>query len=367
MRVAIFIRKWSVRGGNERAAVELASELERRGHVVTIVCQKVDPTAPPAQIERTGGPAFDPTLGMLSFAWAARRRLRRLRARGAIDVAIGFNHTTEQDVYRLGGGTHAELLSLAEKTPRLRAGPIVDRAALLLERARLEPGRYRHLVAPSARVKEELQRHYAIEPDRIEVIWNGVDLARFSPSAARPEERKSLRNVWGVGERETAALFVGQDLFRKGFDLASEAARRIGARLVYVGKADRPRDLDRSIVWSGETREIEKAYRAADVLLAPSRYDPFGGVVLEALASGLPAVASRRIGATERAYGTPLEALFVEDPEDVDALANRLAIAVDPARRAEFEEAASRVTREATLEAWGGEMERVLLRCSRSS
>ena len=45
MQVAILIRKWSLRGGNERAAVELADQLVLKGHEVFVVCQKVDDTA----------------------------------------------------------------------------------------------------------------------------------------------------------------------------------------------------------------------------------------------------------------------------------------------------------------------------------
>jgi UDP-glucose:(heptosyl)LPS alpha-1,3-glucosyltransferase len=358
VRVGIFIRKWSVRGGNERVATELAEQLQMRGHEVIVVCQKIDPsaTARPIRFERVRGIAFDPTLAMITFAWSAGRARKRLERARAIDVSIGFNHTVRQDVYRLGGGTHAELLALAEHMPALRSGHIIDRVALDLERRRFTDGALRRLIAPSHRVKDELMRHYAVDPARIDVIWNGIDPHRFHPEPDTLSERQAVRKDWGVGVDEPVILFVGQDLVRKGFDLAVRVADAMDVRLVYVGKADRPRGLGQNVIWANETRAIEKAYRAADVLLAPSRYDPFGGVVLEALASGLLAVASRRIGATERAHGTALDSLFVADPEDVTALRACTEEALDPARRPALLAAAREVTKNASLDAWGEAM-----------
>lgn len=365
MRVAVLIRKWSFRSGNERVAAELSRYLYARGHEVRVFCQKVDDSAvdvlPRDRIERLPGLPFDPSLAMLTFATMAASKVRRLRRASAVDVVIGFNHSIVQDVYRLGGGTMAELLALTGRTGAGRGGPVVDRVALWLERARLRRDRYKLLVAPSLRVKEELERHYRVDPDTVEVVWNGIDLDRFRPERGEGE-REGVRARWGVGPAEPVLLFVGQDPERKGFDIAVRVAACVGARLVYVGKAKRPRDLAGHVVWDGERADVERCYRSAEALIAPSRYDPFGGVVLEALACGLPAVAVNRIGATERARGTILESLFVSDPEDVVGLAERARIALDPASRGALQEAARQIAAGASLSAWGARMEAVLER-----
>lgn len=371
MRVAILIRKWSVRGGNERVAVELARYLAGAGHRVNVYCQKIDPSADEdasrdgIEIERLPGISFDPSLAMLSFAWSAKRAVARLRAGQRTDVAIGFNHSVDQDVYRLGGGTAAELMALTKDAPEARGGAVLDRVNLALERARFGDGRFKLLVSPSHRVKEELIRHYAIDPARIEVVWNGLDLARFTPDAP-PGEREEIRRGWGVSLDQPVLLFAGQDLARKGFAIASEVAARIGVPLVYVGKARRPAGVGPHVIWDGERRDMERVYRAADALLAPSLYDPFGGVVLEALASGLPAVATDRIGATERMLGTPLEALLVADPKDVETLIERTRLALDPAHSTDLRVAARAATRSATQDAWGRTMEDLLERVASS-
>lgn len=356
MRVAILIRRFSTRGGNERQAVELARYLRGAGHQPSVYCHKADETAEgvldPSDVHVLPGVRFDPSAAMLSYAWAARRLVRRLRSTNAVDRTIGFGPSIEQDVYRLGGGTHAEFLAATADHPAARGGPVLDRLALTLERARLRADRTPHLVAPSKRVRAELVRHYAIDERRIHVVWNGTNLERFSPGDA-PE----VRAAWGFDG--PVAVFVGQDPYRKGLDVAIEATRRANVALVYVGRAPRPNDLPDHVRWDGERRDVERVYRAADVLLAPSRYDPFGGVVLEAAACGLPAVATRRIGATERFEGTSLEALLVDDPEDVDGIAERLRVAVDPQRR-DLSVAAASAVADASLAAWGARMTQVL-------
>jgi UDP-glucose:(heptosyl)LPS alpha-1,3-glucosyltransferase len=309
------------------------------------------------------GLSFDPTLAMISYAWATRRLVQRLRSEGATDVVVGFGHSVVQDVYRLGAGTHAEWMEITRQQPAGRGGPVLDRVALLLERARLRADNTPLLVAPSERVKDELIRHYQIDPTRIEVIWNGVDRDRFTPDAD-PEERAAVRAAWGAGAEEPILLFVGQDPARKGLATAVAVAERLGARLAYVGRARRPRDLSAAVIWDGERRDVERCYRAADLLLLPSRYDPFGGVVLEALASGLPAVATARIGATERMRGTILERLRIEDPEDIESFTAAARWALEESRRRELRAAARALTEGADPGAWGARMEAVLLRAA---
>ncbi len=360
-------RRFSTRAGNERVAAELARQMLARGHHVDVWAHRVDGSAdvPGARVRSVLGVGFDPTLAMLSYATATQRIVARLRRTGEADVVIGFGHSVVQDVYRLGGGTHAEFMALSKRRRGARGGVILDRLALRLEAARLRPDRSPRLVAPSARVEDELVRHYDVDRARVRVIPNGIDLARFQPVA--PEgERARVRARWGVGPDEPVALFVGQDPERKGLVEAAEVARRARLRLVWVGRDALPPALAVEPIVEGPRPDLETCYRSADLLLAPSWYDPFGGVVLEALACGLPAVATRRIGATERALGTPLEALLVEEPDDFEGLLAAVGRALDPARRPTLVASARQVTLGASRERWGEAMEQVLIEAARA-
>lgn len=366
LRIAILTRRWSVRAGNERVAVELARQMHARGHGVRVYCHKDDGSVDagllgdPAAIVRVPAIGFDPTLALMSYAWSTRRLVDRLRGEGAVDVVIGFGHSVVHDVYRLGGGTHAEFLQLSRQDPSARGGIVLDRVALAMERVRFRDDVSPLLVAPSHRVADELVRHYQVDRARIRVVWNGIDLERFAPTPPTATERDETRARWGVGATDRVALFVGQDPARKGFEAASQAARAIGVPLVYVGRAPQPSALPPGIVWDGERRDVEACYRAADVLFAPSRYDPFGGAVLEALAAGCLPVATRRIGATERMAGTPLDALLVDEPDDVEGLVRGARLALDAAQRPALREEAYRVTRDAGRDRWGDHMEAAL-------
>jgi len=348
LRVAILSRKWTTRAGNERQAVELARHLLREGHAVRVLAQKSDGTADDvAQAERLFGIGFAPTPAMVTWVYAAKRAVARMRARNEIDVVVGFNQTIVQDVFRLGGGTHAAFLEATRDHPDARGGPVLDRIALAFERQRLEATPI--LIAPCRRVSEELVRHYAIDPSRIRVIINGTDLSRFSPHGDRAETRRR----WGVADEAKVALFVGHNPYLKGLDLAQRAVERLGITLVYVGRAPKPASLPPYLVWDGERGDMEKLYRAADLLIAPARFDTFGGVVLEAYASGLPAVASDLIGATDLARGTPLEELLVRDPEEVDRLVSAVERALaDPS----LQTIARKAAEGASIQRWGEAM-----------
>ena len=78
--------------------------------------------------------------------------------------------------------------------------------------------------------------------------------------------------------------------------------------------------------------DVERYFAAADVFLFPSRYEPFGMVVAEAWAAGLPVVASGPTGALEWAAADE-DAVVVADPTDAQGFAAGAArILSDPAR-----------------------------------
>jgi hypothetical protein len=84
------------------------------------------------------------------------------------------------------------------------------------------------------------------------------------------------------------------------------------------------------------------------------------------LACGLLPVATRRIGATERMLGTPLESLLVEEPDDLAGLTAAAERALDPRFRPDFQAIARSVTLDASRERWGEAMERVLIEAAQA-
>jgi UDP-glucose:(heptosyl)LPS alpha-1,3-glucosyltransferase len=128
--------------------------------------------------------------------------------------------------------------------------------------------------------------------ERVEVVYNGVDLSRFRPDAAiRAATRSAL------GAAGPVALFLGTGFRRKGLDVAIEALPP-GWTLWVAGK-DRPWSAPPNVRFLGPARDPERLLQAADVMLLPTRYDPFANACLEALACGIPALTTPDNGAAE--------------------------------------------------------------------
>lgn len=181
------------------------------------------------------------------------------------------------------------------------------------------------VVAISQSVKRDLERFEGLPPDTAVVIPNGVDIERFHPRN-RERYREAMRSQLGLGERDVAVLFAGNAWGRKGLRAAIEALDGEGleaVRLVVVGEGDPGAFLEgvRSevaarIVFAGpQPREIDRCYAAADIFLLPTLYEPFGLVILEALASGLPTIVSQRAGASEW-LTDGVDAILLKNPAD---------------------------------------------------
>src|SRR6185295_12843111 len=163
-----------------------------------------------------------------------------------------------QDIYRAGDGCHREWLRLrAAQHDQLiplhvrRRLSNSDRLILFLERHLLTRRRYRLIVAISARVRADLIRHYAVPPEDIRVIYNGVDTQRFHP-AAHHERADAARRRLEVPAGALLALFVGTGFERKGLVHLLRALPDAGEQiwLVVAGRdaeADSYRALARSL------------------------------------------------------------------------------------------------------------------------
>jgi D-inositol-3-phosphate glycosyltransferase len=154
---------------------------------------------------------------------------------------------------------------------------------------------------------EQLVRLYGARPERIELVPPGVVHAFFSPG-----DRAGARTALGLPQDRPVLLFVGRIQPLKGLDVAVRALAELrdrGAVLVAVGgpsgldgevEAAKVRLLAEELGVDDRIRWIEPQphyllstfYRAADVVLVPSRSESFGLVALEAAACGTPVVAA---------------------------------------------------------------------------
>jgi glycogen synthase len=195
------------------------------------------------------------------------------------------------------------------------------------------------VVAVSAAMREDVLAHAGVAPERVVVVHNGIDLARFRPTGAR--EALAARGV-----RPPYVLFVGRISEQKGiFDLLEAAdalppavqlvlcasspdTPELAARL-RAAVADRPR-----VRWIDEmvpVAELVQLYSHAACFACPSVYEPFGVINLEAMACQAPVVASA-VGGIREVVVDGQTGLLVP-PGRPEALAAALGtLLADPAR-----------------------------------
>lgn len=166
------------------------------------------------------------------------------------------------------------------------------------------------ILANSLEEASQLRRLYGADPERVQVVPPGVDHAFFAPG-----DQRGARKALGLDASAPTLLFVGRIQPLKGLDVAIEALAHLvahghrTARLVVVGGpsgAEGPGELARvqalaracgvagHIDWRDPQPHhlLSSWYRAADVVVVPSRSESFGLVALEAAACGVPVVAA---------------------------------------------------------------------------
>ena len=178
----------------------------------------------------------------------------------------------------------------------------------------------------SEAVAERLRLSRAVAPGQLVVIPNGVDLARFSPA---PEPRRGGPGLVTVGTLANLRPEKGlRDLLRA---MALVRDRYPQGRLAIWGGGPLRADLEGLIGelglraearLHGPTTEPEAALRALDIFVLPSLSEACSNVLLEAMASGLPVVATR-VGGSPVLVEDEMTGLLVR-PGDPDALAKAI-------------------------------------------
>ena len=166
---------------------------------------------------------------------------------------------------------------------------------------------------------------FGVPRDRIRVILNGINLQEFAPGIVD-------RQKWGLPEEVPLALFAGDIRTpRKNLDTVLHSLVQVPQlHLAVVGgiagspypELARSLKLENRVHFLGFRQDVPDLMKAADFLVFPSRYEPFGLVVLEAMATGIPVITAATTGAAQLV--TPDCGIVLPDSEDTQALAEAL-------------------------------------------
>lgn len=350
LTLALIRQRYTPFGGAERFIDMALQALRRRGGLqVTLITRewRAEPAAGEAPADAQDGPAVvlcKPFhIGRVWRLWAFARAACRAVAAGDYDLVQSHERLACCDLFRAGDGVHREWLRQRDRVLPVwrrwltRVSPF-HRLILAQERAMFASPRLKVVIAISEMVKQDILRHYPDTRARIQVIYNGVDLERFQPGL-RDQHRQAMRARLGVPADAPVLLFVGSGFERKGLGtvLRAMAALPAAVRLVAVGKdrqADRFRRLAQTlgvaerVHFAGPQGDVGPYYGMADLFVFPSLYEPFGNVVLEAMACGVPALVSRSCGAAD----VVPDARFVLDALAVEAWSEAVLTALAEAR-----------------------------------
>ena len=292
-------------GGMERASAEVFSRIATSldTTIIATECEIAGPSVAWIPVHAVKRPAV---VNHASFARAAEK----LERANGYDLVVSVDSAaTSADVvishFCLGafssrfaglrGGSHA----LRRAYQRVAEGMLSRHERRLYESRRL-----RGVIAVSEGLKRELVEQYALAPERIHVIPNGVDRRVFHP-AETPETKTALRRELGLPERAFIAVFMGGDWDRKGLaDVIRAVARLNDVQLVIVGRGNVPafaklaetEGIASRVRFVGLQAHPERYLAAGDVFVCPSRYETFSMSGLEAAACGLPMLVVRTNG-----------------------------------------------------------------------
>lgn len=343
----LFLTNTLLVGGFETHLLSLLKELDRGSFQPLIGCLKDGgPLEPefrgagiPVYTHIQRGP-YDP-VGILRLA----------RILGRERVAIVDSDLQRNTV--LVGTLAAILARVPAIVISVHATAPVGRDRLLQRTTRLCMGRIDRLIALAEVHRNLLLEQGGVDPEKVTVLWNGVDVETFHPGPPSRELREDL----GIPEHVPVVAIVASLYPDKGHEVFLEAARQVLARhpeAVFLIVGDGPQresletrareaKIERAVRFVGRRRDLPDLLRLVDInVLSSYPYrETFPISVLEAMASGNPTVTTR-VGALSDIVAEN-ETGFLVDVGDADSLATALVRLLDePELRKQMGHAARR-------------------------
>jgi len=198
---------------------------------------------------------------------------------------------------------------------------------------------YNKMVTVSYAVKNVVSKREWINPRKIKVIHNGLDIDLFSP---KKEKRKETREKAGIDPEEIAILCIASFRPIKGQHYLVEAVSHIrdhceDVKVIFVGYNDteygkmvrnliNEMQLNEIFDFTGSVDDVFNYLQAADICVIPSVNEGFSNAVIEAMAAGVPVIAARSGGNPEAIEDEKTGFLF--EPENSLDLAEKMKILI---------------------------------------
>jgi glycosyltransferase involved in cell wall biosynthesis len=290
-------------GGGEKHLVDLANGLHARGHEVYAALR----TSSGLRAELQALP---------------ERNILPLRAQGPLNILNAFKlaqFIREREVDVIHAHIAHDYLLAALAARLAGRGELVITRHVLFQLNKLHARMLKHVarvIAVSQAVADALRSGHTFDPARIVVIHNGIDLRRFTRHSAAPDWLQSFiksgtRDRFIVGMVGHLSPIKGQEEFIRAaaiiasrrtdvtFIIAGEDKSRGGENRRQIERLINDLGLDGRIHLLGWVDDVPRLLSAFDLLVSPSRSEPFGLSIIEGMACGVPVIATRSEGARE--------------------------------------------------------------------
>jgi UDP-glucose:(heptosyl)LPS alpha-1,3-glucosyltransferase len=205
------------------------------------------------------------------------------------------------DIYRAGDGVHKIFLSIEKKSKFNPLHPLY----LYLEKRCFNNAK--RIIANSEMVKREIIDCYQISPEKISVIYSGIELKEIDYESSF--EKLSIE--FGFKKKSSVILFVGSGYKRKGvyeflkiiafLENKDVLAFIIGKEknIEFYKNLAKDLGIESQVIFTGARSDIDDFYAISDIFLFPTHYEPFGNVILEAMNKKNVIFTTKQNGASE--------------------------------------------------------------------
>ena len=359
MKIALNIYKYlPTKGGGEGYLSNFANQLAERGHEVHIYASKWESDNNKIRYHTIPSIRFPKFLKDVSFVINSYK----LMAKNDYDIVHVVGRALGMNVFNPHCGVEKAWLKqdlLSVQCPYFRLLKRIikffsfrQNYILWLDRKQYTGKGVFRIIAISDMIKNDIVKYHNIDPQKIDVVYNGVDLKRFNPDN-KNKYRKVIRDELSLGE-EFVILYISNNFRLKGLLTLVKSLgelKKVGMdfKVLIIGRGNEApyRKLAKklgcidNLLFLGHVGEIEKYYAASDLYVHPTFYDSCSLVTTESLASGLPVITTVFDGASG-IMEDGRDGFIIRDPKNYIALAEKISLFFND----EFRQKASIAARE---------------------
>ncbi len=357
MKIALNIYKYlPTKGGGEGYLANFANQLAERGHDVHIYASKWESNNDKIHYHTIPSIRFPKFLKDISFVINGLREM----AEDDFDIVHVVGRALGMNVFNPHCGVERAWLKqnyLSINCPVARISKRIrgffsfrQNFILWLDRKQYTGKGVSRIIAISDMIKNDIVNYHNIDPQKIDVVYNGVDLERFNPDNKK-KYRTVVRKELSLGG-EFVILYISNNFRLKGLLTLLKAMGELKKsgkdfKALIIGRGNeapyrklaKRLDCQENLIFLGHVGEIEKYYAASDLYVHPTFYDSCSLVVTEALASGVPVITTIYDGASG-VMEDGRDGFVLEDPKDHRALAEKISVFFDDAFRQKASSAA---------------------------